>query len=75
LLVNQDQYAVLRSSPEEHVIVVLNRSGKGLELDVDDLPLADGLKLESFDGAPAITVARRKIAVDPRDIGIWSVKR
>ncbi len=75
LLVNQDQYAILRSSPEEHVIVVLNRSAKPLELDVDELPLPDGLKFASFDGASGITIAQRKLAVEPKDIGIWWVKR
>jgi glycosidase len=75
LLANQDQYAVLRSTPEEHVLVVLNRSGKPIELDVDDLPLGDGLKLASFDGPAAITVAQRKLGVEPKDIGIWWVKR
>ncbi len=51
LLVNQDQYAYLRSSPEEDVLVVLNRAGRErpLQLDVDDLPLLkDGLRMRSF---------------------------
>jgi glycosidase len=75
LLVNADQYAFLRSSPEEHVLVVLNRSAKPVELDVDDLPLADGLRLTSFDGGAGLSVAQRKISVEPKDIGIWWVKK
>lgn len=75
LLVNADQYAFLRSSPEEQVLVVLNRSGKPVELDVDDLPLADGARLASYDGGPALTVAQRKITVEAKDIGIWWVKK
>lgn len=75
LLVNADQYAFLRSSAEEQVLVVLNRSGKPLELDVDDLPLADGARLASYDGGSELTVAQRKIAVEAKEIGIWWVKK
>ena len=75
LLVNADQYAFLRSSPEEHVVVVLNRSGKTLELDVEDLPLADGLRLTSYEGGAEIAVAQRKLAIPAGEVGIWWVKR
>ena len=75
LLVNADQYAFLRSSPEEHVLVVLNRSAKSVELEVDDLPLADGLQLVSFDSGAGLSVAQRKISIEPKDIGIWWVKK
>ena len=39
LLVNKDQYAFLRTSPEERVLVVLNRAGSAgpIELNFDDL--------------------------------------
>ena len=75
LLVNQDQYAFLRSSTEEHVLVVLNRTGKPIELDVEDLPLADGMRLAPFDGGAEITVSQRKIAVEPKDIAIYWTRR
>jgi glycosidase len=47
LLVNKDQYAFLRTSPEERVLVVLNRAGseKPIELDVNDLHLPEGPKI------------------------------
>ena len=50
LLVNQDQYAYLRTSPEEYVLVVLNRAGnaKPIQIDVDDLSLPEGLKFQPF---------------------------
>jgi glycosidase len=65
LVVNKDRYAYLRRSAEEVVLVVLNRAGTGkLELDVDDLGLADGLRLEAFDGSGPIEVAGKKIALE-----------
>ena len=62
LLVNQDQYAYLRRSPEEEVLIVLNRGGadKPIELDVDDLQMADGLRLTSFSGDPELSVSATK---------------
>jgi glycosidase len=77
LLVNQDQYAYLRSSPEERVLVVLNRAGsaKPIQIDVDDLPLAEGLRLKSFsEGSPDAVVSGGKIVIDqPREIQIYWV--
>ncbi len=78
LLVTKDQYAYLRSSPEEDVLVVLNRAGaeKPIEFDVDDLALPEGLRLASFDGRPDLTITQRKIAIAaPQDVGIyWAAK-
>jgi glycosidase len=47
LLASKDQYAFLRTSPEERVLVVLNRAGseKTIELDVSDLHLPAGPKI------------------------------
>jgi glycosidase len=79
LLVNQDQYAYLRRSPEEEVLIVLNRGGAGkpIELDVDDLQMADGLRLTSFSGGPELSVAQRKITIaEPKEVGIyWTPNR
>src|SRR5262249_1881647 len=76
LLVNKDQYVCLRSSPEEHVLVVLNRAGAPLELEVDDLPLPDGLRFASYDGGPGPAVAGRKISIAmSKDVGIYSAKK
>jgi neopullulanase len=75
LLVNKDQYAYLRSSPEEYVLVILNRAGaaKPIELDVDDVGLADGLRLTSFvAGQPEAAVAKGKVVIpDPKEINIY----
>ena len=51
LLTTPNQYAYLRTSPEEDVLVVLNRAGgeKPIQIDVDDMPMKDGLpKLKDF---------------------------
>ncbi|MCC7173635.1 MAG: cyclomaltodextrinase N-terminal domain-containing protein [Bryobacterales bacterium] len=59
LLVNKEQYAYLRTSPEEHVLVVLDRAAgtEPLKLEVDDLPLPDGLQFRTFpDGSPGPAV-------------------
>ena len=75
LLVNQDQYAYLRSSPEEHVLVVLNRAGnaKPIEIEVDDLRLPEGLRFKSFPaGSPDVTVSAGKLVVNqPKEIQIY----
>jgi glycosidase len=73
LLVNADQYCYLRTSPEEYVLVVLNRGGaaKPIEIDVDDLGFADGMKFQ-----PDLTVANRKLIIrEPKDVQIyWSMR-
>ena len=73
LLVNADEYCYLRTSPEEYVLVVLNRGGaaKPIEIDVDDLGFADGMKFQ-----PDLTVANRKLIIrEPKDVQIyWSMR-
>src|ERR1017187_5057931 len=75
LLVNKDQYAYLRSSPEEYVLVILNRAGaaKPIELEVDDVGLSEGLRLTSFAGGqPEAAVSKGKVAIpDPKEINIY----
>ena len=75
LLANQDQYAYLRTSPGERVLVVLNRAGsaKPLQIDVDDLGLPEGLRLTSFsEGVPDAVVSGGKIAIEqPKDVLIY----
>jgi glycosidase len=80
LLSNQDQYAYLRTSPEEDVLVVLNRAGreKPIAIEVDDLPfLKDGLRLAAFvPGTPDATVAAGKIVLEqPAEVQIYWAKR
>jgi glycosidase len=68
LLVNQDQYAFLRTADEERVLVVLNRAGEGtIELDVSDVGIAVGTE---FSGG--LRVAHGKITISrARPIGIY----
>jgi neopullulanase len=77
IVVNKDQYAYLRSTKEEVVLVVLNRAGAGrVELDVEDLGLRDGLRLAAFDGTGSVTVAGKKVAIETAGpVGIWWGKR
>ena len=79
LVADTDRYAYLRSSPEEDVLVILNRAGneKPIELPVDDLPLTDGLRLTSFvPSSPDAMVVRGKIVIEhPADVQIYSAKR
>jgi glycosidase len=75
LNVGKDQYIYLRSSPEEQVLVILNRAGaaKPIEIEVDDLHLAEGLRFQSFfQGQPDLAVTQGKLVIeDPKDIGIY----
>lgn len=59
LLVDENQYAYLRSAAGEHVLVVLNRAGAApIDLEVDDIPLPDGLRFRSFPaGGPDLIVS------------------
>jgi len=73
LLVNAEQYAYLRSSPEEYVLVVLNRAGnaKPIELDVDDLGLPEGIKFQ-----PELPVSGGKVTIrEPKDVQIYWASR
>jgi glycosidase len=71
LLVNNDQYAYVRSTPEERVLVVLNRAGSGkpIELDVDDLGWPEGLQF-----SPSLSVQQRKLVIqNPGEVSLyWS---
>jgi glycosidase len=65
LLVNKDQYAYLRTSPEERVLVVLNRAGSSpsLALDMDDLHLPEGLTFQSMSGNREVALSRGKLTI------------
>lgn len=75
LVVNANQYAYLRSSPGEHVLVVLNRAGaaKPIEIRVDDLRLPEGLRFTPMSGGAAeIAVAGGKLNLEePQEISIY----
>ncbi len=75
LTTTQDQYAYLRTSPQEQVLVVLNRAGsaKPLQIDVDDLPLPEGLRLKSIsEGTPDAVVSAGKIMIQqPKEVEIY----
>lgn len=79
LLINQDQYAYLRTSQEERVLIVLNRAGsaKAIQIDVDDLGMPDGLRLKSFAAdSPHAVVAGGKVAIEqPKEIQIFWARR
>ncbi len=79
LLVARDQYAYLRSSPEEFVLVLLNRAGNTnpVELGVDDIALPEGLHFKSFpEGSPDLTVTAGKLAIkEPKEIEIYWAER
>ena len=79
LLVNQDQYAYLRNSPEEYVLVVLNRSGSGkpMEIEVDDFNLPEASQFRLFAGvAPLEAAAGNLLVLEPKPIQIyWAPRR
>jgi glycosidase len=75
LLVTTNQYAYLRSSPEESVLVLLNRAGdtNAVTLTVSDLGLPEGLHFKSFPaGAPDLVVTAGKLILsEPKPINIY----
>jgi glycosidase len=79
LLASQDQYAYLRSSPEEYVLVLLNRAGsaKPAEIDLDDLSLPEELGWRSWEtGSPEVTPSAGKMVIrQPREIEIYWAAR
>jgi len=79
LIVSKDQYIYLRSSPEEYVLVILNRAGaaKPIEVEMDDLKLAEGLTFKSFPpGQPDAVLAQGKLVIPaPKEIGIYRAQR
>jgi glycosidase len=72
---NRDRYAYVRSSPEEYVLVALNRAGSGtpIELPVDDLAIPDGLRFRPYTGTgPEIAVANGRITIaEPKEVEIY----
>ena len=78
LFATADQYAYLRSSAEEYVLVVFNRAGaaKPIEVELDDLAIPYGLRFRPFRQGPELTVAAGKLAIaQPRDIEIYWAAR
>jgi glycosidase len=78
LLANKDQYAYLRSSASEYVLVLLNRAGaaKPLEVQVNDLGVPDGTRFRSAAGGADLAVSGRKIVIEsPGEVGIWTAAR
>ncbi len=80
LLVNKEQYAYLRNSPEEYVLVVLNRAGsdKPITVEVDDLRLPEGFHFKPFVTAQStLTVTQGKITIpQPSEINLyWASSR
>jgi neopullulanase len=74
LLVNNDQYAFARSTPDEVVMVVLNRGGNGnpIQLEVDDLGWPDGLEFRALGGGPGTVVKQGKVVIaDPREVNVY----
>jgi glycosidase len=79
LLVNQDQYAYLRSSPEELVLVALNRAGAAtpIQIEVEDLGIPNGMRFKSFaPNSSDVVVTNAKITLEqPTEIQIYWAKR
>jgi neopullulanase len=77
LLVNKDQYAYLRSSADEKVLVVLNRAGaaKPIEIEVDDLRLPEGMRFTAMiPSQAAAVVAQGKVVIqEPKEINVYWV--
>jgi glycosidase len=74
LSVGKDQYIYLKSPPEEHVLVILSRNAaKPIEIEVDDLRLAEGVRFQSFfQGQPAAAVTQGKLVIqDPKENSIY----
>ncbi len=69
LLVEKDRYAYLRSAPEERVLVVLDRTPAGpIDIEVDDIPLRDGLRFRSFpEGQHEVTVTGGRLRIIPSE--------
>jgi glycosidase len=78
LLINQDQYAYLRTSPDEDALVVLNRAGKEkpIRIETDDLGLKDGLRFTALAaGAPDAVVSGGQIVIEqPGEVQIYSAR-
>ncbi len=79
LLSRRDQYAYLRTSPEEYVLVLLNRGGStnAFTLPVEDLGLPEDLKFQSFPaGSPDLAISGGRVIIPaPRPIEIYWAPR
>ena len=78
LFATADQYAYLRSSAEEYVLVVFNRAGaaKPIEVELDDLAIPSGLRFRPFRPGPELLVASGKLAIArPREIEMYWAAR
>ncbi|HXB67294.1 MAG TPA: alpha-amylase family glycosyl hydrolase [Candidatus Acidoferrales bacterium] len=82
LFVTADQYAYLRSAPEESVLVVLNRAGaaKPVEIELDDLlgelAIPDGLRFRPWGAGPELPVSSGKVVIaQPKEIEIYWATR
>jgi glycosidase len=71
----KDQYDRLKRPPEEYVLVILNRAGaaKPIELEVDDLHFAEGLRFKPFSPEPpdAVVTQGKLVISDPKEINIY----
>jgi glycosidase len=76
LLVTDDQYAFVRSAPEERVVVLLNRNGDGgpVRLDVEDLNWPEGLQFSRVGGGAGIAVNQGTLVIPvPQTVDLfWS---
>jgi glycosidase len=79
LLASTNQYAYLRSSPDEYVLVLLNRAGEmnAVNLTANDLAIPEGLRFKSFpEGSPDLVVTAGKLIINtPKAIEIYWAKR
>ena len=78
LLVNKDQYAYLRTSPEGRVLVILNRAGtaKPIELDLDDLGIPNGQRFTPLSKTqPELILTGGKLTIpEPKEIYLYVAK-
>jgi glycosidase len=76
VLVEQERYAYLRSSPEEYVLVLLNRVAgqKAATIELDDLSLPEGTRFQSWPAGQGVEVRAGKLELaDPKPIEIlWA---
>lgn len=77
LAVEQDRYAYLRSTPQEHVVILLNRGGSAtVRLEAGDLPLPEGAIFQSWSSDRMVPVRNGGIEiVNPGEIEILWTKR
>lgn len=74
LLVTNHQYAYIRSTADENVLIVLNRetAGKPIQLDVDDLHWRDGLLVSAFGNHAAIPIRNGELIIkEPKEVNVY----